>query len=937
MSRLILRNTPAPIQSQLGGIRLQTSVWGQPIPIIYGRNRLAGNLLWYGDFIAKPISGKNKGSKKGNVTYDYGAAVAIGLCRGQVAGLGGVWDTQGTLPVNDTTETYTISGGSPSYTTTQQPTFIQDLGVTESTPYSVSANDYGSPGPVTLTGTQQTPMTKVSGSPASGQYSESGGTYQFSSADVGVLASINYSYGPPNTLGVSDPIQSLNLTFFDGAQGQAPWSYLTSKHPSQAIGYSTVAYVATPLMDLGTGGMLPNLTFEIYGLLPFGHGLYDSNPRDVIYDATTNALYGGGFPTSGWGDLSLYSNFCVAMGLLISPVFDSQRALGDWLNDILDGTNSTIIRNGFTLQIIPYGDTTAVGNGATFTPPTNPQFDLGFDDLISEKGKLPITIERPSIQDAYNSVRVEYLDRGNSYNPEPAEAQDLRAVELYKLRPEAPRSYHFFTEQAPAALSCQMALNRLVAIRNKYRFTLGQRYIPLNPMDLVTLPKGAMFGTTDTTKVPVRITSIQEKENSNLDFEAEDFPWGTAGPTLYARQSGSSGFVNANVDPGPIGAVAIVEALPRMRGTDPNMELWIGVCGGGVLDGSFDITTWGGCRIWLSTDGGTEYDPMGVLPVNSNMGYVYSFSGSSPTSFPTGSDPDSTNTLGVVLVPGVSIASVQQAAQNNLQSLMAVFKNAGAVGTYQYEVMAYGASEDVSYRPFGTNAPFYELWNFGAAVASGQYLRRGLIGSPISSHPNGAPVLFLDGNIFKLSLDPSLAGKPLYFKFTGFNARGGMEQPLASVSPYTYTPYGLLLGQYAYNYQVTWDNPSDQLAQGSGPSIVVNPFTIASAAGAPHYLGAGAAGSIDAALTHDGGGTPLSATSLYYVYVYDPNYAGENVALGVSCTYEADLTPARATTPGWFSLGTIQMMSGGGGSGGGGGQGGSGGGGNEGGGPPYYL
>ena len=261
---------PNDVNNVLGGIRVQTSVLGTPIPIVYGRNRISGNLLDYFGFTATPQQHKGgkgglfgSGGKGGQQQYDYGASVVIGLCQGPIGGVGAVWDSQGTLPVNDTTESYTIGGGL-TYTATQQNTFIQDLGVTEEQTYSLSVNDYGSPGMITLAGTQQTPMKKVGGSPSAGEYAESGGVYTFASADTGINVQINYSYGPPNSID-ADPIQSYNLSIFHGTQGQSPWSY--AKIPTgHNIGYTLLAYVASAQMDLGSSGVLPNLSYEIYGL-----------------------------------------------------------------------------------------------------------------------------------------------------------------------------------------------------------------------------------------------------------------------------------------------------------------------------------------------------------------------------------------------------------------------------------------------------------------------------------------------------------------------------------------------------------------------------------------------------------------------------------------------------------------------------------------------
>jgi hypothetical protein len=89
----------------LSSLQVQTSTYGQVIPIIYGQNRIAGRLIWAGDFTAIPhtstskVGGKGLGSGGGNAvtntTYTYQTAVAIALCSGPIQNIYNVWDTKG--------------------------------------------------------------------------------------------------------------------------------------------------------------------------------------------------------------------------------------------------------------------------------------------------------------------------------------------------------------------------------------------------------------------------------------------------------------------------------------------------------------------------------------------------------------------------------------------------------------------------------------------------------------------------------------------------------------------------------------------------------------------------------------------------------------------------------------------------------------------------
>src|SRR5579862_1796262 len=71
------------------GIQLQTSAQGVPIQIVWGKNRIAPNLIWYNNFQAHKQSGKGAGGKggtKGSGNYTYTAAVMLALCEGPMHG-----------------------------------------------------------------------------------------------------------------------------------------------------------------------------------------------------------------------------------------------------------------------------------------------------------------------------------------------------------------------------------------------------------------------------------------------------------------------------------------------------------------------------------------------------------------------------------------------------------------------------------------------------------------------------------------------------------------------------------------------------------------------------------------------------------------------------------------------------------------------------------
>jgi hypothetical protein len=79
-------------EAKVAGLQVQTSAYGAVIPLVYGRNRVAPNLIYYTDFTAishteTQSSGGKGGRSPTNTTYTYTAAMIFGLCEGQINGV----------------------------------------------------------------------------------------------------------------------------------------------------------------------------------------------------------------------------------------------------------------------------------------------------------------------------------------------------------------------------------------------------------------------------------------------------------------------------------------------------------------------------------------------------------------------------------------------------------------------------------------------------------------------------------------------------------------------------------------------------------------------------------------------------------------------------------------------------------------------------------
>lgn len=80
---------------RLESSRILSSVEGAPIPKIYGRNRISGQVIWATRFEevanTQKSGGKGTGSSSSATSFSYFANFAIGLCEGPISGVRRIW------------------------------------------------------------------------------------------------------------------------------------------------------------------------------------------------------------------------------------------------------------------------------------------------------------------------------------------------------------------------------------------------------------------------------------------------------------------------------------------------------------------------------------------------------------------------------------------------------------------------------------------------------------------------------------------------------------------------------------------------------------------------------------------------------------------------------------------------------------------------------
>lgn len=79
---------------RLSDLKVQSSAYGAPIPIIYGKARVSGNVIWATPIRERKIK-EDAGGKGGGgstvTTYEYYGSFAVGLCDNEIAGVRKIW------------------------------------------------------------------------------------------------------------------------------------------------------------------------------------------------------------------------------------------------------------------------------------------------------------------------------------------------------------------------------------------------------------------------------------------------------------------------------------------------------------------------------------------------------------------------------------------------------------------------------------------------------------------------------------------------------------------------------------------------------------------------------------------------------------------------------------------------------------------------------
>ena len=523
------------------------------------------------------------------------------------------------------------------------------------------------------------------------------------------------------------PDDNVGLTLFNGAAGQQPWSYVTGRHPSKALPYTGLAYMAG-VIDLGDSGSMPSYNFEVRGkLLANGDGV-DVNPMDYILYVLSKVGQGG----ATFNGAENFRSFCASADLLISTPADATdpKEAQAIVNEIASLCGAYVFNSNNAYKIVPL-ENRPVG---AWEPDNTIWYNLTTDDFVPQDGTC-VKWSRKDSSEQYNRWTVEYMSRENGYEKESVSYEDAGDIASRGVK-QAPtiQAGYIYTKERAVKIA-EAAARRATVGKNRYTFKLDWPYCRLEPGDKVRITDEA----SGIENQVVIIENIKEDEKGLLEFTALSWFDGEYGPAVYDVHEVDRPFVNFNA-PASDTAIPVIFQPPADLTTD-GLEAWIAAKGAGE--------NWGGCTVYVS-DNNEYYRTLGRISNNSRFGPLAAAITASATSLE-------------VDINGTMLSGSSQDAQ-------------------RANTLLWIGGECLSYQTA-------TLLNNGHYRLEG--LIRGQYNTTAAAHSVGDKVVRCDEALLRAPFAKEDIGKKLWFKFCSYNIFGAGEQSLADVTAYEYTlqPY----------------------------------------------------------------------------------------------------------------------------------------------------
>ena len=369
--------------------------------------------------------------------------------------------------------------------------------------------------------------------------------------------------------------------------------------------------------------------------------------------------------------------------------------------------------------------------------------------LIDDLGQDPVKITKAALQDTFNKVRVNYIDRSLGYYKNQAEEGDEVDQDLTGTRmKEFPAQ--FVMSEATARKMAVRGLYANLYGRDIYELKLGWKDSDLEPGDVVTI-----VDSVSSINAVARITRRVESKLGVYDLTLQQEVQYIMDASATALNITSASVANPwGAKPEPWYQTAY--ELPQEFSTDNSARIYAGWMANGFAQGA---------TLYLSTDDVTYAAAQTVQP--------YAVAGRLITDLPN--DNSFVENVEVIIMPTKAWSSTSASFSDTL-TLNEVGETQRSVGA---SLLMCG-SEALAYE--GVNLVSQNRYRFDRVY-------RGWGGTNIHAHSSGDFFHRQGTGIFSYTFNEDKIGTTLYYKVAPFNVQG-VEYDVASITAGVYTIQG---------------------------------------------------------------------------------------------------------------------------------------------------
>lgn len=810
------------------GLQLQTSVSTLPIPIVWGINKIAPNVLWDANFTA--VGGTGKGGLAQNQKgTQYTVDIVMGLCEGPISNVGAIWRDQAA---------YTLASLDlslyPGTTPQAAPSWLSAINGLTALGYQGTAW-MGAPG-YQLWGNSSVDAHQV----------EIVGVLAYTGANAvdadpslviwDFLTNSQYGAGfNPASIDIPSLFTQANVTAsasFSTSQKTITVAAATASYAWIAAGMTV--FDATTLETIGTVQSFNSSTNKI--TLTGNCAFASSGAADLLT-----------LSTPGAPDSSLQS-YCMANGICFSPALTSQEQASSILTRWLQILNCGAVWSEGQLTFVPYGDTSVAAGTQT---------TLATETMIPADGA---NIEVCSAAQFISDGGVVYAFNGEpfTYVPPGSDAQTAcTATGQYTIAPGG--LYVFYNQNATGDAGMAVVITFTYQTLAAFTPNLSVEYSlidtdfvdPKNGKDPVEVSRVDPFSLATVQRVECvsrgneySLTPVTARDQSQIDIygthvgkviEAHEVcDPAIAAPAIAQHILQRQLYVRSNYKFTLSWEYCLLDPMDIVEITDTNLGLSaypvritsIEEDSNGNLSIEAEELTIGihtpalnphasqyGMRINravsagsivtppliyeppVAVTGGNAGDPQiwfgacsdaGGLP-DPNWGGAYVWLSVDNITYTLNA------TIGQVLRQGVLTSTFGTPPSpppgwDNYHTINVSFVQSGATLN--------GTSQAAAQRGATLCLIDNELLAYETATLTGPNayaltgLQRGLFGTVPRVHPAGAAFYRLDDAVEKIALPQHLIGQTLYVKIQSFNVFRAGLQSLSACTAYTYTPAG---------------------------------------------------------------------------------------------------------------------------------------------------